>query len=146
MKNRLLTAVIAIMASVVLMSNTQKKPKVTYDKQTGIISVDAVKYAHLSKENAPGQMGINKNYTISNFDGEELMYMVFNQEAIRDAWGRETKEKKVWYKITFLGSGKHGTRDGTMTLLRAAKIASTNNLIVDGKIDPVAEKKFLLKY
>lgn len=146
MKNKFLTPLIAIMACVVLMSNTQKKPKVTYDKETGIISVDAVEYAHLSKENAPGQLGINKNFTISNLDGDKLMYMAFNQVAIRDAWGRETKEKKTWYKMTFLGSGKSGTRDGTMTLMRAAKIASTNNLIVDGKIDPEAEKKFLLKY
>jgi hypothetical protein len=33
-----------------------------------------------------------------------------------------------------------------MTALGAAKIAMKNGLIVDGEIDPDAQKKFLLKY
>ena len=146
MKKIILTSLIAFFASAVLMASSQKKPKVTYDKKTGMITLSGVDYAKLKKENAPGQLGINKNYTITNLDGDDLIYMSFTQEDIRDIYGRKTDEKKTYYKITFLGSGKHGIRNGTMTALGAAKIAARNNLIVNGNIDPAAEKKFLLKY
>lgn len=122
-----------------------QKTKVTYDKETGMIEVNGESYAYLSKENAPGQLGINKNFTISNLNGDELIYLAFQQEEVRDAWGNK-KETKTFYKITFLESNRSSRKNGTMTASGAARLIAKNNLIVDGKIDADAERKFHLKY
>jgi hypothetical protein len=123
-----------------------QKKKITYEKETGIIQVNGEDYAQLAKENAPGQLGINKNFTISSLDGEELIYMVFKQRSTypNGPYGKE--ELKPYYQMTFLESNKSSSRNGTMTASGAAKIVAKNNLIIDGKIDSAAEKKFHIKY
>ena len=123
-----------------------QKKKITYDKETGLIQVNGLDYARLSKENAPGQLGINKNFTISNLEGDELIYMVFKQRSTypNGIYGKE--ELKPYYQMTFLESNKSSNRNGTITASVAAKIVAKNNLIIDGKIDSAAEKKFHIKY
>ena len=123
-----------------------QKKKITYDKETGIIQVNGEEYAQLAKENAPGQLGINKNFTISNLEGDELIYMVFKQRSTypNGPYGKE--ELKPYYQMTFLESNRSSNRNGTMSASGAAKIVAKNNLIKDGKIDAAAEKKFHIKY
>ena len=123
-----------------------QKMKVKVDKKSGIISVNEVPQAILIKENAPGQLGINKDFTITNLDGKELLYFVFTQEPETNSRGYKTGETLTYYTLNFIESRGQGRRTGTMTGLGAAKIAMKNGLIVDGEIDPVAQKKFLLKY
>ena len=122
-----------------------QKQKINLDKETGLIYVNGNKYAKLDKENAPGQLGINKNFTITNLEGKELVYIAFKQEDIYDAWGNK-KETKSFYLITFLESNKSARKNGTMTASGAAKLIAKNNLILEGEIDSEAEKKFHLKY
>lgn len=122
-----------------------QKQKINLDKETGLIYVNGEKYAKLDKENAPGQLGINKNFTISNLDGKELVYMSFQQQDIYDAFGNK-KDTKSYYKITFLESNRSSNKNGTMTSSGAAKLVAKNFLIKDGEIDPSSEKKFHLKY
>ena len=131
----------------VLLSLTSfgQKQKVEYDKKSGYILVDGKKYAQLSKENAPGQMGVHKNFTISNLEGEELCFMIFHQEDIYKN-GYKTGDKRVFYTIVFAGSDQSSEKDGTMGASGAAKLMAKNKLIVNGEIDPDAEKKFHLKY
>jgi hypothetical protein len=123
-----------------------QKKKITYDKETGIIQVNGEEYAQLAKENAPGQLGINKNFTISNLEGDELIYMVFKQRSTypNGPYGKE--ELKPYYQMTFLESNRSSNRNGTMSVSGAAKIVAKNDLIKDGKIDAAAEKKFHIKY
>ena len=123
-----------------------QKQEISFDKKTGIISVDGVEYGKIHKENAPGQMGVNKNFTITNMNDEELIYMVFNTQARRDAYGRKTGETDTWYTINFLESGRHSTRQGTMNGKGAVKLVVKNELIENGKIDAEAENKFHMKY
>ena len=125
--------------------NAQKQ-KIKYYKNSGLVTVDGMSYAFIEKENAPGQLGINKNYTILNLDKEPLIYMSFQQEDIYDVYGRKTKEVKSFYEINFLSSGKKSRKNGTLTALSAAKIVVRNNLIKDGGIDIDAEEKFHMKY
>ena len=120
-----------------------QKKKITCDKETGMIEVNGEAYAQLSKENAPGQLGVNKNFTISNLEGEELIYMAFKQRVVYEGGKKVTKS---YYQITFLQSNRSSTKSGTMTATGAAKLVAKNNLIVDGEIDPAAEKKFHIKY
>lgn len=103
------------------------------------------KYAQLSKENAPGQMGVNKNFTISSLEGEELCFMTFHQEEIYDR-GHKTGNQRVYYTISFVESNRSSEKDGTMGATSAAKLIVKNKLIMDEKIDPEAEKKFHIKY
>jgi hypothetical protein len=123
-----------------------QKEKVEVEKESGKITVDGELYAIVLKENAPGQIGLNKNYTITNLDGDELIYMVFSQENVYNKYGQKTDEVKSFYKINFLGSGESSRKKSTMTAKSAAKLLVKNKLILDGKIDPEAEKKFHLKY
>jgi hypothetical protein len=138
----ILSALIFMIAT----SASAQKQKITLDKETGLISVDGTAYAHLSKENAPGQLGINKNYTISNLQGEELIYMVFTQEDIYDVYGRKTGNVNSFYVINFFESGESSRKKNTLSALGAAKLVGRNNLIRDGQIDAAAEKKFHMKY
>jgi hypothetical protein len=108
--------------------------------------VNGEAYAKLDKENAPGQLGVNKNFTISNLDGEELIYMVFTQRDIYDSYGRKTDKKEVYYVINFIGSGRSSRIKGTMGAAGASRLVAKNNLIVDDKIDPDVERKFHMKY
>lgn len=142
MKKLLFTALL-ILAST---ASFAQKMKVKVDKESGTISVNNVPQAILIKENAPGQLGINKNFTITNLDGKELLYFVFTQEPETNSRGYKTGETLTYYTLNFIESRGQGRRTGTMTGLGAAKIAVKNGLIVDGEIDPVAQKKFLLKY
>ena len=64
----------AIIITLTCNAYSQKK-KVIYDKETGSIEVNGEPYAQLEKENAPGQLGINKNFTVLNLEGKELIYM-----------------------------------------------------------------------
>lgn len=123
-----------------------QKQKIAYDKDTGMITVDGADYAQLTKENAPGQLGVNKNFTISNLEGKELIYMVFTQRDIFDARGRNTGKKEVFYVINFLESGRTARRNGTLGALGAAKLVAKNNLLVGDQIDPSAEDKFHMKF
>lgn len=140
---KLLFTTLLILAST---AGFAQKMKVKVDKKSGTISVNEVPQAFLIKENAPGQLGINKNFTITNLDGKELLYFVFTQEHETNILGYRTGETLTYYTLNFIESRGQGRRTGTMTGLGAAKIAMKNGLIVDGEIDPVAQKKFLLKY
>jgi len=66
MKKLLFTALL-IFAST---AGFAQKMKVQVDKESGTITVNEVPQAILIKENAPGQLGINKNFTIKVGDGE----------------------------------------------------------------------------
>ena len=76
MKKLLLTALLVFAGT----AGFAQKMKVQVDKESGTITVNEVPQAILIKENAPGQLGINKNFTITNLDGKELLYFVFTQE------------------------------------------------------------------
>lgn len=123
-----------------------QKQKITFNKETNLIEVNGEAYAQLSKENAPGQLGVNKNFIISNLEGKELIYMVFTQEDIYNVYGRRTGEKETFYVINFLDSGRSSIKNGTISASGAAKLVAKNNLIVGMEIDPAAEKKFHMKY
>tara|TARA_B110001452_G_C14917354_1_gene320757 strand:- start:78 stop:506 length:429 start_codon:yes stop_codon:yes gene_type:complete len=123
-----------------------QKKKITYDKETGIIQVNGEDYAQLAKENAPGQLGINKNFTISNLEGDELIYMVFKQRSTYPNGPNGKEELRPYYQMTFLESNRYSKKNGTMYAIGAAKIVAKNDLIKNGKIDAAAEKKFHIKY
>ena len=135
-----------ITAMIIFASTAGYAQKIEIDKETGVISADGTEYAILLKENAPGQLGINKNFTIANLEGEELLYFVFTQEPELNGRGYETGKTLTFYTLNFIQSGKQGRRNGTMRAAGAAKLAVKHALIVEGEIDPVAESKFLLKY
>lgn len=132
----------AIIITLTCNAYSQKK-KVIYDKETGSIEVNGEPYAQLEKENAPGQLGINKNFTVLNLEGKELIYMAFKQRVVIINGKKETRS---YYLITFLGSNRSSIKKGTMTANGTAKLIVKNNLIVENEIDPTAEKKFHLKY
>jgi len=142
MKKLLLTALLVFAST----AGFAQKMKVQLDKESGTITVNEVPQAILIKENAPGQLGINKNFTITNLDGKELLYFVFTQEPETNSRGYKTGKTLTYYTLNFIENRGQGRRPGTMTALGAAKIAMKNGLIVDGEIDPDAQKKFLLKY
>ena len=142
MKKLLLTLLIACIST----AGYAQKKKVTFDKETGEISVNETAYALLEKENAPGQLGINKNFTIKNLEGEELLYFVFTQEPEVNPNGYKTGKTLTYYTLNFIKSGKQGRRPGTMTAIGAARMVAKGDLIQDGEIDANARTKFLLKY
>ena len=137
---------ILITTFIVLASTAGYAQKIEVDKDSGLITVDGRSYAKLIKENAPGQLGINKNFTIANLAGDELLYFVFTQEPERNRYGYETGKTLTYYTLNFINSGGIGKRNGTMRAKGAAKLVVKNKLIIDNQINPTAEKKFLLKY
>ena len=130
--------------SICMMGFAQKQ-KVTIEKETGVILADGVPYAKMIKENAPGQLGVNKNFTITNLEGKELLYFVFTQEDER-VRGYKTGKVLTFYTLNFIESGESGVRPGTFRSSGVAKMVVKNKLIKDGEIDEAAAKKFLLKY
>ena len=141
MKHLLLSLLVMVMT----IQAQAQKDKISYNKDSGAIEVNGESHAQLIKENAPGQLGINKNFIITNLDGEELIYMVFTQQDIYDARGQKTKTES-YYVINFLESGKSSRKNGTLSGSGAAKLVVKNKLIINGEISPAAEKKFHLKY
>ena len=73
MKHLLLSLLVMVMT----IQAQAQKDKISYNKDSGTIEVNGEAHAQLIKENAPGQLGINKNFIITNLDGKELIYMVF---------------------------------------------------------------------
>ena len=112
-----------IIAMIIFASTAGYAQKIEIDKETGVISADGTDYAILLKENAPGQLGINKNFTIANLEGEELLYFVFTQEPELNDLGYETGKTLTFYTLNFIQSGKQGQRSGTMRAIGAAKLA-----------------------
>ena len=74
------------------------------------------------KENAPGQIGINKNFTITNLDGEELIYMVFTSSENYDHKGKYTGKGEAWYTINFLESGRKSIKTLQLQILFGRQI------------------------
>ena len=99
----------------------------------------------MEKEGAPGQLGINSNFTITNLEGKELIFMAFTQRPEYQN-GYKTGKTLTYYVIEFVESGKTSKKQGTLKSSGAAKLIAKNKLIVDGQIDPRAEEKFHLKY
>ena len=137
---------ILITTFIVLASTAGYAQKIEVDKDSGLITVDGRYYDKLIKQNAPGQLVINKNFTIANLAGDELLYFVFTQEPERNRYGYETGKTLTYYTLNFINSGGIGKRNGTMRAKGAAKLVVKNKLIIDNQINPAAEKKFLLKY
>jgi len=109
MKKLLFTALL-IFAST---AGFAQKMKVQVDKESGTITVNEVPQAILIKENAPGQLGINKNFTITNLDGKELLYFVFTQEPETNSRGYKTGKTLTYYTLNFIESGGQGRRSRT---------------------------------
>lgn len=141
-----MTRLILSLCLVLFASSTfAQKQKIEYDKNTRIISVDGVSLALMEKEGAPGQLGINSNFTITNLEGKELIFMAFTQRPEYQN-GYKTGKTLTYYVIEFVESGKTSKKQGTLKSSGAAKLIAKNKLIVDGQIDPRAEEKFHLKY
>ena len=128
------------------LNTSAQKQKIKYDKKSGLVTVDGISYAFIEKENAPGQLGVNKNYTILNLENEALIYLAFQQEDVYDNYGRKTQEVKSFYNVNFLSSGKKSKVIGIFTASSVAKMVVKNQLIKDDIIDSEAEEKFHMKY
>jgi len=120
-----------------------QKAKLTYDKKTDIISADNVPFAKMIR--TPGDLiGLNKNYSIQNLEGEELVFLKF---TMREHWDREEQKNvsTIWYEITFTQSGARASIEKGMGMQKsgAMKLAFQNDLIKDGRIDPESEARFI---
>jgi hypothetical protein len=60
-------------------------------------------------------------------------------------YNRQTgqNETKVYYDITFIGTGQQVRRNGSLGERGAMKIVVKNKLIKDNNIDPSAEKRYI---
>lgn len=120
-----------------------QKAKLSYDKKTDIISADNVPFAKMVR--TPGDLiGLNKNYSIQNLEGEELVFLKY---TLREHWDREEQKNvsTIWYEITFTQSGARASIEKGLGMQKsgAMKLAFQNDLIKDGKIDPEAEARFI---
>ena len=106
-----------------------QKAKLSYDKKTDIISADNVPFAKMVR--TPGDLiGLNKNYSIQNLEGEELVFLKY---TLREHWDREEQKNvsTIWYEITFTQSGARASIEKGLGMQKsgAMKLAFQNDLI-----------------
>jgi hypothetical protein len=141
MKNSILKiSLLAVFFLTGLTGNAQKE-KITYDKETSEILVNGLAHSKMVKTRA-GIVSLNYDFSIQNFDNEELIFMKFKTEK---RYNRQTgqNETKVYYDITFIGTGQQVRRNGSLGERGAMKIVVKNKLIKDNNIDPSAEKRYI---
>jgi len=89
-------------------------------------------------------LGINKNYSIQNLEGKELVFMKF---TTREKWNEESKqyESKIYYDVHFSESGAKASLFKGFGLREkgAIKMLLKNNLILENSIDPAAEARYI---
>lgn len=112
-----------------------------YDKVSEEISLDGEYYAKLVKVNF-NAVGIIKNYSIQNRQGDELMFFKYSPYREWDDRNNRYVDKAA-YEITFInGKGKVYMKK-QFTVNSVMKLLTTNNLIKNDKIDPEAEVRFI---
>ena len=115
-----------------------------YDKENEEILLDGEYYAKLVKSKHNG-IGLIKNFSIQNRDGEELIFFKYRSYREWDSRNRKYIDKAA-YDITFInGLGKVYIKK-QFTVNSAMKLVTSNNLIMNDKVDPEAEKRFISVY
>ena len=114
-----------------------------YDKQNEEILVDGEYYAKLvkSKHNSNG-IGLIKNFSIQNREGEELIFLKYRSYKEWDSRIRTYIEKPA-YDITFINGLGTVNIKKQFTVNSAMELVISNNLILNDKVDPEAENRFI---
>ncbi|MFT5725436.1 MAG: hypothetical protein ACI9JN_002561 [Bacteroidia bacterium] len=114
---------------------------IKYDKVAEEILVDGEYYAKLVKTKF-NAVGLIKNYSIQNQDGEELIFFKYRSYEVWNSSERKYVSKPA-YDITFINGLGRVYYKKQFTLKSVMKLLIKNNLIKNDKIDPEAEKRFI---
>ena len=116
------------------------KPVFNEDKQE--VTIDGAYYIKMKKMSG-GNMGVAKNYSFFNEEGEELIFMKFISRT------NEDNETSFWYEINFLQSGSWLLVSSAITGMGkkgAMKKLVKNELIKNGDLDWNMTKRYLQKH
>lgn len=120
-----------------------QKHKYKYDDDSQLMYVDNEVYGKMIKTKGD-DLGIAKNFSIQNLQGDELVYMKY---TTRQTWNKEYQqyESKIYYDIIFTKSGARASvmKGFGLGEKGAIKLLVTNNLIKDNQIDPIAEARYI---
>ena len=128
----------------ILFSNIVNAQKIKDDN--GLITLDGKPYVKLKKKTG---FFFNNHFWIQNLDGKELMSAMV-KEKITTVWNKEKgkyeNRTSYYHTINFKESGGQVVLYEVLGKRGIIKIAFKNKLIIDNQIDPVAERKYILKY
>jgi hypothetical protein len=121
--------------------------KVQYDKKTTVIKVAGKPYAKMIVESSGPRFPLNNNFTFTDLDGNEIMYMKINSIETHDKSDNLVSER-FGYEIIFVGPypKETGFRYNTIGAKGAAKFFVKNKLLKDGQLDEKAKAILLSKY
>lgn len=127
-----------------LFSNAVNAQKIKDDN--GLITLDGKPYVKLTKKTG---FFFNNHFWIKNLEGKELIFAEVKQRISR-VWSKERRkyvnQTSYYHVINFKESGGRVVLNDVLGKRGIVKIAFKNKLIVNNQIDPVAERKYILKY
>ena len=131
-----------IMLFVVTSTAYGQKIKPVFNDETNEISIDGNYYIMMEKMSG-GNMGMAKNFSIQNKDGDELLFMKFTPRT------NSNNETSYWYRMTFNESESWFWLSNSiagMSTKGAMKFLIKNELILDGNLDKKKAKQIVQRH
>lgn len=134
----------AFLIIMILFSNGVNAQKIK--DNDGLITLDGKPYVKMVKKTG---FFFNNHFWIRNLDGKELVFIEV-KEKVTSKWNKEKRKHEnttsYYHIVHFKESGGRVTLDEVLGKRGVIKLIFKNKLIKDGLIDPIAERKYLLKY
>ena len=131
-----------IMLFVVTLTSFGQKVKPVFNDETNEISIDGNYYIMMEKMSG-GNMGMAKNFSIQNKEGDELLFMRFTPRT------SSNNETSYWYRMTFNESGSWFWLSKSITgmsTIGAMNFLIKNELIHDGNLDKKKTKQIVQRH
>ena len=119
-----------------------QKVKPVFNEDKKEVTIDGEYYINMEKMSG-GNLGMAKNYSFSNEEGDELIFMKFTPRT------NDKNETSYWYEISFPGSGSWllvSTSIAGMGKKGAMKKLVKHELIKNGDLDWNMAKRYLQRH
>lgn len=135
------TAIILVFCFATFTSFGQKV-KPVWNEETNEVTLEGKYYIILKKMNG-GNLGLSKNYSVQNKEGDELIFMKFTPRT------NSEDETSYWYRMTFPESGSWfwlSKSIAGMGTKGAMKLLMKNELIKDGNLDWKKAQQYIQRH
>jgi len=121
-----------ILLYIVSLTSFAQNGKPVWNEETNEVTING-KYYVTMKKMSGGNLGLSKNFSVENKEGDQLIFLKFTPRT-------DSKEETTsyWYRVTFPETGSWfwlSNWMGGMSTKGAMKLMMKNGLIKDGNLD-----------
>lgn len=133
-----------VLGLLILMNFTMNAQDMDYDKKTGIVTAGGVEQFKMEEIKSPTFYGMDDIF-IKNTAGKELMFLKMDEyNDPQRVSSSNTNGREIYIQINFLNDATTAEVNYYVRNKKIAELIYDAKLIVNGEIDPEAQKKFIM--